>query len=152
MELVLNRILKTNDYTIGEFSVDGKYLCDTIEDAVRPLPESCPNTPKGIACKCKEKVYGKTAVPAGTYKVKLGYSNRFRRILPQVLDVPHFLGILIHTGNSNKDTEGCIIVGTWDGKTENWVSNSRAAFNKLMPLLRDATDNKEEITLTINNL
>lgn len=152
MELVLNRILKTNDYTIGEFSVDGKYLCDTIEDAVRPLPESCPNTPKGIACKCKEKVYGKTAVPAGTYKVKLGYSNRFRRILPQVLDVPHFLGILIHTGNSNKDTEGCIIVGTWDGKTENWVSNSRVAFNKLMPLLRDATDNKEEITLTINNL
>lgn len=152
MELVLNRILKTNDYTIGEFSVDGKYLCDTIEDAVRPLPESCPNTPKGIACKCKEKVYGKTAVPAGTYKVKLGYSNRFRRILPQVLDVPHFLGILIHTGNSNKDTEGCIIVGTWDGKTENWVSNSRVAFNKLMPLLKDATDNKEEITLTINNL
>lgn len=152
MELVLNRILKTNDYTIGEFSVDGKYLCDTIEDAVRPLPESCPNTPKGIACKCKEKVYGKTAVPAGTYKVKLGYSNRFRRILPQVLDVPHFLGILIHTGNSNKDTEGCIVVGTWDGKTENWVSNSRVAFNKLMPLLRDATDNKEEITLTINNL
>lgn len=152
MELVLNRILKTNDYTIGEFSVDGKYLCDTIEDAVRPLPESCPNTPKGIACKCKEKVYGKTAVPAGTYKVKLGYSNRFRRILPQVLDVPHFLGILVHTGNSNADSEGCIIVGTWDGKTENWVSNSRVAFDKLMPLLRDATDNKEEITLTINNL
>lgn len=152
MELVLNRILKTNDYTIGEFSVDGKYLCDTIEDAVRPLPESCPNTPKGIACKCKEKVYGKTAVPAGTYKVKLGYSNRFRRILPQVLDVPHFLGILIHTGNSNKDTEGCIIVGTWDGKTENWVSNSRVAFNKLMPLLRDATDKNEEITITINNI
>ena len=152
MELVLNRILKTNDYTIGELSVDGKYLCDTIEDAVRPLPESCPNTPKGIACKCKEKVYGKTAVPAGTYKVKLGYSNRFRRILPQVLDVPHFLGILIHTGNSNKDTEGCIIVGTWDGKTENWVSNSRVAFNKLMPLLRDATDKNEEITITINNI
>lgn len=152
MELVLNRILKTNDYTIGELSVDGKYLCDTIEDAVRPLPESCPNTPKGIACKCKEKVYGKTAVPVGTYKVKLGYSNRFRRILPQVLDVPHFLGILIHTGNSNKDTEGCIIVGTWDGKTENWVSNSRVAFNKLMPLLRDATDKNEEITITINNI
>lgn len=152
MELVLNRILKTNDYTIGELNVNGKYLCDTIEDTVRPLPEVCPNTSKGIACKCKEKVYGKTAVPAGTYKVKLGYSNRFRRILPQVLDVPHFLGILIHTGNSNKDTEGCIIVGTWDGKTENWVSNSRVAFNKLMPLLRDATDKNEEITITINNI
>ncbi len=152
MELVLNRILKTNDYTIGELSVDGKYLCDTIEDVVRPLPESCPNTPKGIACKCKEKVYGKTAVPAGTYKVKLGYSNRFRRILPQVLDVPHFLGILIHTGNSNKDTEGCIIVGTWDGKTENWVSNSRKNFNKLFDMLKRADKNVEDITITINNI
>lgn len=151
MELVLNRILKTNDYTIGELNVDGTYLCDTIEDRVRPLPETCPNTPKGIGCKCKEKVYGKTAVPAGTYKVKLGYSNRFKRVLPQVLSVPHFIGILIHTGNSNKDTEGCIIVGTWDGKTENWVSNSRVAFNKLMPLLQAATDKKEEITITINN-
>lgn len=151
MELVLNRILKTNDYTIGELNVNGTYLCDTIEDRVRPLPEVCPNTPKDIACKCKEKVYGKTAVPAGTYKVKLGYSNRFKRILPQILSVPHFIGILIHTGNATKDTEGCIIVGTWDGKTENWVSNSRVAFNKLMPLLESATDKKEEITITINN-
>lgn len=152
MELILNRILKTNSYTIGELNVDGKYLCDTIEDVVRPLPELCPNTPKGISCKCKEKVYGKTAVPAGTYKVKLGYSNRFKRILPQVLNVPHFLGILIHTGNSSRDTDGCIIVGTWDGKTEDWVSNSRVAFDKLMPLLKAATDKNEEITITINNI
>lgn len=151
MELTLNRILKTNDYTIGELYVDGAYLCDTIEDRVRSLPETCPNTPKGKACECKEKVYGKTAVPSGTYKVKLGYSNRFKRVLPQILSVPHFLGILIHTGNNNSNTEGCVIVGTWDGKTENWVSNSRVAFNKLMPLLEAATDKKEEITITINN-
>lgn len=152
MELVLNRILKTNDYTIGELSVDGKYLCDTIEDTVRPLPESCPNTPKGIACKCKEKVYGKTAVPAGTYKVKLGYSNRFRRILPQVLDVPHFLGILIHSLNQSSETEGCIGVGEWDGKTEDWISNSRKNFNKLFDMLKQADKNGESITITINNI
>ena len=152
MELVLNRILKTNNYTIGELTVDNKMLCDTLEDTVRPLPSTCPNTPSGKSCNCKEKVYGKTAVPEGTYKVKLGYSNRFRRILPQVLDVPHFLGILIHSGNSNKDTEGCILVGTWDGKTENWISNSRVAFNKLMALLQSATDRNEEITITINNI
>lgn len=152
MELVLNRILKTNDYTIGELSVNGKYLCDTIEDTVRPLPESCPNTPKGIACKCKEKVYGKTAVPAGTYKVKLGYSNRFRRILPQVLDVPHFLGILIHSLNQSSETEGCIGVGEWDGKTEDWISNSRKNFNKLFDMLKQADKNGESITITINNI
>lgn len=152
MELVLNRILKTNDYTIGELSVNGKYLCDTIEDTVRPLPESCPNTPKDIACKCKEKVYGKTAVPAGTYKVKLGYSNRFRRILPQVLDVPHFLGILIHSLNQSSETEGCIGVGEWDGKTEDWISNSRKNFNKLFDMLKQADKNGEDITITINNI
>ncbi len=101
MELRLDRIFRTNEYTIGELYVDGAYLCDTLEDPVRPLPEVCPNTPKGIACKCKEKVYGDTAVPAGTYEVKLSYSNRFKRIMPEILNVPHFLGIRIHKGNKN---------------------------------------------------
>lgn len=152
MELVLNRILKTNDYTIGELSVNGTIICDTLEDRVRPLPETCPNTPKGIGCKCKEKVYGKTAVPAGTYKVKLGYSNRFKRILPQVLSVPHFLGILIHSLNKSSETEGCIGVGEWDGKTEDWISNSRKNFNKLFEMLKKAENDGEDITITINNL
>lgn len=152
MKLVLNRILKTNEYTIGELNVDGNYICDTLEDTVRPLPETCPNTPKGIACKCEGKVYGKTAVPAGTYKVKLGYSSRFKRILPQVLSVPHFIGILIHSLNKSSETEGCIGVGTWDGKTEDWISDSRKNFNKLFAILKEADSKDEEITITINNL
>lgn len=151
MELRLDRIFRTNEYTIGELYVDGAYISDTLEDPVRPLPEVCPNTPKGIACKCKEKVYGDTAVPAGTYEVKLSYSNRFKRIMPEILNVPHFLGIRIHTGNKTADTEGCILVGTWDGEKEDWVSDSKVAFNKLMSLLQKAADNKEKITITINN-
>lgn len=151
MELRLDRIFRTNEYTIGELYVDGAYLCDTLEDPVRPLPEVCPNTPKGIACKCKEKVYGDTAVPAGTYEVKLSYSSRFKRIMPEILNVPHFLGIRIHKGNKTADTEGCILVGTWDGEKEDWVSDSKVAFNKLMSLLQKAADNKEKITITINN-
>lgn len=153
MELRLDRIFRTNEYTIGELYVDGAYLCDTLEDPVRPLPAMCPNTPKGIACKCKEKVYGDTAVPAGTYEVKLSYSSRFKRIMPEILNVPHFLGIRIHTGNSSaKDSSGCILVGTWDGVKEDWISNSTVAYNKLIPLLQKAMDNKEQITITINNL
>lgn len=153
MELRLDRIFRTNEYTIGELYVDGAYLCDTLEDPVRPLPEVCPNTPKGIACKCKEKVYGDTAVPAGTYEVKLSYSNRFKRIMPEILNVPHFLGIRIHTGNSSaKDSSGCILVGTWDGEKEDWVSDSKIAFNKLMSLLEEATNNKEKITITVKSL
>lgn len=152
MELRLDRIFRTNNYTIGELYVDGIYQCDTLEDPVRPLPEVCPDTPKGIACKCKEKVYGDTAVPAGTYEVKLSYSNRFKRVMPEILNVPHFLGIRIHSLNTSSETEGCVGVGTWDGVTDNWISNSRAAYDKLFKLLKEANDKKEKITIIINNL
>lgn len=137
MELILNRILLGNESTIGELFIDSKYFSDTLEDRVRP---------KG------EKVYGETAIPEGTYEVKLTYSPRFKKILPEILNVPNFSGIRIHTGNSSKDTEGCILVGTWDGEKEDWISNSTVTYNKIIPLLQKAVDNKEQVTITINNL
>lgn len=152
MELKIDRIFRTNTCTIGELYVDGKHITDTLEDPVRPLPKKCDNTPTGKTCNCKEKLYGNTAVPDGTYKVKLSYSNRFKRVMPEICDVPHFLGVRIHTGNSSADSEGCILVGTWDGVKENWISNSRTAYNKLLTLLQKAVQNKEQITITINNL
>ena len=136
MELKLNRIFLGSSATIGELWVNDTHLCDTLEDRVRPEGE---------------KIYGKTAIPEGTYEVKLTYSPRFKKILPEILNVPNFSGIRIHTGNSSKDTEGCILVGTWDGEKEDWVSDSKVAFNKLMSLLQKAADNKEKITITINN-
>ena len=108
MILTLVRNIKdsTTDYTIGELYVQEEdkltqtyKVCDTIEDAFRLLPKTCPNTPKGKNCECKEKVYGKTCIPNGTYTVVLSYSNRFKRVLPELLDVPHFLGIRIHSLN-----------------------------------------------------
>ena len=144
----------TKEYTIGELFVNEEAtlskttkVCDTLEDTFRLLPKTCPNTPKGIGCSCKEKVHGKTCIPYGTYTVRLSYSNRFRRILPEVLNVPHFLGIRLHSGNSSKDTEGCILVGT--KSKGDWVTASRVAFNKLYKLLQTAEKNKEEITITI---
>lgn len=137
MELKLNRIFPGSSATIGELLVNDKYLCDTLEDRVRPEGE---------------KVYGKTAIPEGTYEVKLTYSPRFKKILPEILNVPNFSGIRIHTGNSSKDTEGCILVGTWDGEKEDWVGNSRIAFDELMSLLEEATNNKEKITITVKSL
>lgn len=136
MELTLNRIFLGSSATIGELLVNDKHLCDTLEDRVRPEGE---------------KVYGKTAIPEGTYEVKLTHSPRFKKILPEILNVPNFSGIRIHTGNSSKDTEGCILVGTWDGEKEDWVGNSRIAFDELMALLEEATNNKEKITITVNN-
>lgn len=137
MQLKLNRIFKTNTFTIGELYINEKYVTDTLEDRVRPEGE---------------KVYGKTAIPEGTYEVKLTHSPRFKKILPEILNVPNFSGIRIHTGNSSKDTEGCILVGTWDGEKEDWVGNSRIAFDKLMALLEEATNNKEKVTITVKSL
>lgn len=137
MELTLNRIFLGSSATIGELLINDKHLCDTLEDRVRPEGE---------------KVYGKTAIPEGTYEVKLTHSPRFKKILPEILNVPNFSGIRIHTGNSSKDTEGCILVGTWDGEKEDWVGNSRIAFDELMSLLEEATNNKEKITITVKSL
>lgn len=137
MELKLNRIFLGSSATIGELLVNDKYLCDTLEDRVRPEGE---------------KVYGETAIPEGMYEVKLTHSPRFKKILPEILNVPNFSGIRIHTGNSSKDTEGCILVGTWDGEKEDWVGNSRIAFDELMALLEEATNNKEKVTITVKSL
>lgn len=136
MELTLNRIFLGSSATIGELYIDKKYIADTLEDRVRPEGE---------------KVYGKTAIPEGTYEMVLSYSPRFKKILPEILNVPNFTGIRIHCGNSSADSNGCILVGTWDGEKEDRVSDSKVAFNKLMSLLQKAADNKEKITITINN-
>lgn len=136
MELKLNRIFLGSSATIGELWVNDTHLCDTLEDRVRPEGE---------------KIYGKTAIPEGTYEMVLSYSPRFKKILPEILNVPNFTGIRIHCGNSSADSSGCILVGTWDGEKEDWVSDSKVAFNKLMSLLQKAADNKEKVAITINN-
>ena len=154
LTLVRNIKESTKDYTIGELYVQEEdkltqtyKVCDTIEDAFRLLPKTCPNTPKGKSCECKEKVYGKTCIPNGTYTVVLSYSNRFKRVLPELLDVPHFLGIRMHAGNSSADSSGCILLGT--KSKGDWVTDSMVAFNKVYTLLQKAVANKEEITITI---
>ena len=137
MKIEVNRIFKASNYTIGELSVNNNYICDTLEDKVRVDGE---------------KVYAETAIPTGTYTLVLSYSNRFKKVMPEILNVPNFSGIRIHCGNSSKDTEGCLLVGKWDGKTENWISDSKNSYNKLYPLLEEAFNNKENITITIKDI
>lgn len=143
MKLLLKRKYKAETYTIGDLSVDGRFFCHTIEDTVRELPARCPDTPAGRSCRCREKVYARTAIPAGTYRVTMQYSPRFRRVLPYLHDVPHFLGILIHSGNTEEDSAGCIIVGknTVKGK----VSASRKTSDALNVLLSTASEIEIEI-------
>lgn len=133
MKLLLKRKYKAATYTIGDLYVDGRFFCNTIEDTARDLPLRCPDTPFGRQCRCREKMYARTAIPTGIYRVTMEHSPRFKRVLPCLHNVPHFLGILIHSGNTEKDSAGCIIVGrnTVKGK----VTESRKTSDALNTLL-----------------
>ena len=117
MQLQLIRNVFTDQSTIGELSVNGAFECFTLEDKVRPI-----------------KIKGETAIPAGTYEVAVTFSNKFQKFLPLLLDVPNFDGIRIHTGNTAKDTLGCILVG--QGKGVDSISSSRLAFAPLFEKLQ----------------
>lgn len=121
MKLKLQRMTFTEASTIGTLFVDGKQECYTLEDVVR-----------------KEKVFGKTAIPAGTYKIQITFSPRFQRNLPLLSNVPGFDGIRIHPGNTAEDTDGCLLVGTSFGP--NRINNSCAAFDVLFEKLKNAKD------------
>jgi hypothetical protein len=105
--------------TIGELAVDGAFECFTLEDAVRPV-----------------KIKGITAIPAGSYEVVVSFSERFKRPLPLLLNVPNFDGIRIHPGNTARDTEGCILVGKT--KDKDLVGSSRDAFGSLLEKIQAA--------------
>ena len=143
MKIQVKRIFKGSAYTIGKLYIDGVYFCDTIEDVIRELPATCPNTPRGIACACKEKVYAETAIPAGTYKVTMEYSPRFKRKLPYLHNVQHFIGILIHNGNDQGHSAGCIIVGR--NKVQGKVLESKATLDALLSRI----GNEKSITIQI---
>ena len=100
MKLLLLRDHFTNSTTLGKLYVNGIFQCYTLEDKDRELEKG------------NEKLYGETAIPRGSYQVIIDYSNRFKRELPRLKDVPQFEGIRIHPGNTHEDTHGCILVGS----------------------------------------
>lgn len=153
MELTLERRYKCNGYTIGRLLVDGKYFCDTLEDADRGLDAKMP-----LAEIRARKLKSITAIPTGTYKITLAtrsakfgskqfYYDLCRGRLPRLLDVPGFDGILIHCGNTAKDTEGCILVG--ENKVKGQVINSQETLARLYPLLRKAYYRAEPLTIEV---
>ena len=96
LEFTLARVNLTSKNTIGVLRNENALICYTLEDKVRPPGE---------------KVFAETAIPAGRYQVRMTYSTRFKKIMPLLMDVPGFSGIRIHGGNTEADTEGCILVG-----------------------------------------
>ena len=90
---------------------------------------------------------GQTAIPAGTYEVIFNWSPKFGKNLPRLLNVPHFTGILIHSGNTAADSAGCILVGNNTEKGR--LTSSRDTSNRLNVLIEDAQRHGEKITIEI---
>lgn len=115
--LHLKRETITDKSTIGTLSIDDEFFCYTLEDVVRP-----------------KKIFGETAIPPGTYKGIVNMSNRFKKRMPLLIDVPGFRGVRIHSGNTAADTQGCILVGFV--KRPDMIYKSRPAFFDLMLKLK----------------
>lgn len=124
MQITVKRTFKGPEYTIGKLYIDGAYFCDTLEDTVRA-----------------EKIAGKTAIPAGKYKVKKTMSPRFKTVLPEILNVPNFTGVRIHSGNTAKDTDGCLLLGLNKAKGAVLCSKNAMAF------FMDRTPNEFDLTI-----
>ena len=138
MKLLVKRKKQVNESTLGELYINGTYYCRTLEDRVRDLG------PNG-----EGKVFGATAIPAGIYKIILNMSQRFQKILPRLLDVPFFTGILIHKGNTAEDTHGCILVGLEEHGDR--ITKSTEAWTLVWPRLQEASFKGEEIEIEIVN-
>lgn len=140
MKLLLKRIHFGDTFTVGQLyqitDLGENPICYTLEDKYREVD--------GQDVKVW-KEQDKTAIPKGTYNVSITFSNRFQTRLPLLANVPGFTAIRIHSGNSSKNTEGCLLVGmTWDGKSD-WIGSSKVAMGVLMPMLDDNTISTIEI-------
>lgn len=153
MELIVDRKWKKQSYTISNLIINGEVFCQVLEDADRGLDSSM-DLDKIMELK-KPSI---TAIPRGTYKVTLDvYSPKFGNRafykevcngkVPRLLNVKGFDGILIHAGNTNADTSGCLLVG--QNKIKGQVINSQATFRELYKLLKDKHDKGEDITIKI---
>lgn len=153
MKLTLRRRYKGATYTIGTLYVDGVKFCDTLEDTDRGLDSSMSEA------NIKHfKVYGKTAIPTGTYKVSMcdvspkfksrSWAKKYGGIVPRLVGVNGFSGVLVHPGNSEADTLGCILVG--ENKVKGQVLNSQQTWFRLMDeCLVPARQRGETVTLEI---
>lgn len=140
MKLILKRIHFGDTYTVGQLYEETELgenpICYTLEDKVREV-EGQPVS--------QWKVQNETAIPRGTYKVSITFSNRFQTRLPLLDNVDGYQGVRIHSGNSSKDTEGCILVGqTWDGKSD-WIGSSKIALSVLLPKI----ESSQSVTITV---
>lgn len=131
MKLTLKRTTEINNTLLGELYIDNKFFCYTLEDKIRSI-----------------KIKHETCIPEGKYKVILTLSQRFKTILPLLIDVPNFEGIRIHPGNTIADTSGCILVGSAISNEK--LLHSKTTFQKLLIIIKQVLK-KEPVEIEVFN-
>lgn len=153
MELIIDRKYKKQSYTISNLYIDSKWFCNVLEDADRGLDNSM--SEDMIRTIKKPSI---TAIPRGTYDITLDVvSPKYSKVqfykdvcngkVPRLKNVKGFDGILIHAGNTDKDSSGCLLVG--QNKVKGQVVNSKETFKQLYKLLQDGNSRGEKITIKI---
>lgn len=155
MEIRVRRTALKDTYTIGKMYIDGTYFCDVLEDKVRDLNKN------GEFDNGEVKIANNTAIPYGTYEItmdvrstkfsdfeKYPWAKEYDGYLPRLTNVPLFVGVLLHVGNSDVDSSGCLLVG--ENKVVGKVINSTKTFHRLMhEYLIPAKNRGEKIYITI---
>lgn len=153
MELIVERKYKKQSYTIGNLYIDGVFFSNTLEDADRGLDDSM-----SVDRILELKKPAITAIPRGTYEITLDVvSPKYSKVqfykdvcngkVPRLKNVKGFDGVLIHAGNTDKDSAGCLLVGV--NKIKGQVLNSRETFKALYKLLQDRKSKGEKIVIKI---
>lgn len=141
MEIKLKRLNPGNiGYTIGNFTIDN-FKCNSLEDQDRHL-----NSSMSLQEISNIKIHSNTAIPTGRYEIVWTYSNHFKKNMPLLLNVPGYAGVRIHSGNTAKDTEGCILLGY--NTEKGIITDSRNTINKVYPMIEQACK-KEKVYITI---
>lgn len=150
MKIKLGRYSSGNNDTLGLLFIDCEFITYTLEDEFRT-----------------EKVYGETRIPSGTYEIVFrkegGFHNRylakfgskFHKGMLQLKDVPNFEYILIHIGNDDDDTAGCILVGdtaNYNKKGSGFIGGSTSAYKRVYSIISSALESGEKVYITITDL
>lgn len=144
MEITLKRTHRKELFTLGELKVNGSFHAYVLEDKDRGL-----HSAMSLSEIASIKIPAETAIPTGRYELVMNFSNRFKKPLPLLLDVPGFAGVRIHSGNTTAHTEGCLLPGNKRDAAKGEVYESRDATNRLISLI-NAAIKKEKVFITIS--
>lgn len=144
MEMKLLRVRFQETRTNGQLYINGDFFCFTLEDPVREVDGEPVE---------KWKIKGETAIPKGFYRAGLEFSPKFGPDTLTIYNVPGFVGIRMHGGNNERNTEGCPLLGyKLDDNGLIVPGSSRPAVTDLKQKVREAIKNKEKITIEITDL